>query len=174
MSIRAQYEEHGALEFYSKLGHTYRNPHEPQVRAAIHEAVRTWELDLGSPILDMACGSGEVTLALRELGASVEGLDPYTGEAFWSRTGQKAEALSFEQISAGALEGRYYPLIICSFALHLVDPSRLPQLVYQLAQVGKSLLVLTPHKRPELQPQWGFLQTGEIKVDRVRVRWYQR
>src|SRR5204863_4528381 len=67
-SIRAEYEKHGAAEFYARSGRNYRNPHEPQVRRSIELAVRTWRPDL-SRVLDLAAGSGEVTLALRDRGA---------------------------------------------------------------------------------------------------------
>src|SRR3712207_7013812 len=44
-------------------------------------------------------------------------------------------------------QGRDYSAIVCSFALHLVEPSRLPALAIQLSLVGAALLTLTPHKR---------------------------
>src|SRR5437763_911706 len=83
----------------------------------------TWGLDL-TRVLDLACGSGEATLALRELGAgTIDGVDPYTGAAYQARTGQPAEELSFEAIAGGALDGRHYNLVVCSYALHLLEPS---------------------------------------------------
>ena len=110
----------------------------------------------------------------RDRGATaVEGLDPYTGAAYQARTGQPAEALSFEAIAGGALDGRRYSLVVCSYALHLLAPSRLPRLVYQLSLISSVLLVLTPHKRPHLRPEWGWELTGEIVVERVRARCYR-
>jgi len=143
------------------------------VRQTIHTAVAAWRLDLAH-VLDLACGSGEVTLALRELEAgAIDGLDPYTGAAYQARTGQPAEAISFEAIASGILEGRRYSLVVCSYALHLLAPSRLPRLAYQLSRVAGALLVLTPHKRPSLRPEWGWALTGEMVVQRVRARGYQ-
>lgn len=174
-SIRAAYEDHGADLYYQQSGARYRNPHEPRVRLAVHAAVQTWSLDLSAQILDLACGSGEVTLALRELGATrIAGLDPYTGAAYLARTGLVAEPLGFAHVAAGALGDRSYGLVVCSYALHLAPASRLPQLVYQLARVTAALLVLTPHKRPELQPAWGLVAAGELQVERVRARLYRR
>jgi hypothetical protein len=171
-AIREQYRRHGVRGYYERHGARYRNPHEAALRQALPAAVGTWRLDL-SRVLDLACGSGEVTLALRGLGAAeVEGVDPYTGPAYLARTGQPAEALSFEQVAAGALAGRRYSLVVCSFALHLLAASRLPQLAYQLARLAPRLLVLTPHKRPDLRPEWGWLPAGEIVVARVRARLY--
>jgi hypothetical protein len=172
-SIRADYEKHGAREFYEKSGAGYRNPHEPQVRRSIESAVRTWRPDL-SRVLDLAAGSGEVTLALRDLGAgSIDGVDPYTAEAYEARTGVAAARFTFADVAAGALTGRRYSLIVCSFALHLCEPSRLPAVAYQLGLLAPSLLVLSPHTRPHLRPEWGWRLVGEQVVQRVRSRFYK-
>jgi SAM-dependent methyltransferase len=173
MSIRHEYEEHGVEGYYQNYGAAYRNPHERAVRHALHTAVAAWGLDL-THVLDLACGSGEATLALREAGAAqVDGIDPYTAAAYAERTGRPAETLTFEAIAAGALDGRRYSLIVCSYALHLLEGSRLPQLAYQLSRVAPALVVLTPHKRPVLRPEWGWALTAELRVERVRVRHYQ-
>jgi len=174
MSIRSEYEKHGSAEYYRRYGATYRNPHELRVRSALHAAVREWQLDLRH-VLDLACGSGEATLALWEAGAvRVDGLDPYTTEAYQTRTGQAPETLSFEAVAAGGLEGRSYSLIVCSYALHLLEESRLPRLAYQLSLASPALLVLTPHKRPHLRTEWGWRLVGEQVVERVRTRYYNR
>ena len=172
-SIRSEYERHGARQFYERSGGQYRNPHEPVVARALRAAVTKWSPNLDR-VLDLACGSGEATLVLRSLGAGViAGIDPFTGEAYRERTGVDAERLSFEDIAAGALAGRRYSLIVCSFALHLVEPPRLPTLVYQLSRVADSLLILTPHKRPVLKAVWGWKLVGEIVIERVRARYYR-
>src|SRR6185295_7000115 len=104
--------QRGTTRFYRESGGSYRNPHESQIIMALEEAMRRWTMDR-SDILDLAAGSGEITLALRDRGASqVTGVDPYTFEAFRERTGQIAEQLSFEQIAEGALCGRRYSLIV--------------------------------------------------------------
>src|SRR5687768_12936925 len=111
-AIRNEYQSHGVRGYYEQHGFEYRNPHEAAVARALGVAVRGWSLDL-SRVLDLACGSGEATLALRALGAvTVDGLDPYTGQAYAARTGQPAEPLSFEAVAAGALTGRSYSLIV--------------------------------------------------------------
>jgi 2-polyprenyl-3-methyl-5-hydroxy-6-metoxy-1,4-benzoquinol methylase len=172
-SIRAEYERHGAQQFYERSGGQYRNPHEPAIERVLRAAVTKWSPDSGR-VLDLACGSGEVTLVMRSLGAgTVHGIDPFTADAYRERTGAEAERLTFEEIAAGALASRRYSLIVCSFALHLVEPSRLPTLAYQLSRVAGSLLILTPHKRPVLKPEWGWQMVGEIVIERVRARYYR-
>lgn len=171
--IRKEYEQHGVEGFYEQHGGDYRNPHEAAVRLALREGLSRWQVDL-SHVLDLACGSGEVTLALLELGCDqIDGTDPYTVEAYRARTGRQAEPLTFEQIAEGALEGRRYSLIVCSFALHLLARSRLPVVAYQLSRVAPALIVLTPHKRPRLSEAWGWRLEEEIVVDRVRARLYR-
>lgn len=172
-AVRAAYERYGVQGYYTRFGATYRNPHEPIIRSAIAAAVARWRIPL-ERVLDLACGSGEATLALLELGAStIDGVDPYTYAAYAERTGRVAERLTFEQIAAGALAGRHYDTIVCSFALHLVEPSRLPGLALQVSLIAGHLLILTPHKRPAIEPEWGWSLAGELIFERVRARYYQ-
>jgi SAM-dependent methyltransferase len=173
-AIRAGYEQYGVEGFYQRFGSSYRNPHERAIRATLRAAVARWDLPLDR-VLDLACGSGEITLALRDQGCAViDGIDPYTHQAYTARTGQVAEPITFEQIAAGALAGRSYGMIVCSFALHLVALSRLPALAAQLSLIGTALLVLTPHKRPQLRPEWGWACADELLIERVRARYYRR
>ncbi|HMV48062.1 MAG TPA: class I SAM-dependent methyltransferase [Blastocatellia bacterium] len=172
-AIRHQYEVHGVEGYYAQFGAAYRNPHEDAIREVLLQAVGRWRLDLTS-VLDLACGSGEVTLALRELGCRrVDGVDPFTGEAYLTRTGQQLEAFSFEQIAAGVMAARRYSLIVCSFAMHLIEESWLPALLAQLGLMADCLLILTPHKRPELKAAWGWMLDDEFVTERVRARLYR-
>jgi hypothetical protein len=177
-SIRAQYEAHGAEAYYQSHAGGYTNPHEPEVRHAIRLAVQRWTPDL-SHVLDLAAGSGEATLALRDLASAgvevgeIDGCDPYLFEQYERRTGRPAERFSFGDVAAGALAGRTYSLIVCSFALHLAEPSRLPGVCQQLSQVTPALLVITPHKRPVIREEWGWHSAGELVWARVRCRFYR-
>jgi SAM-dependent methyltransferase len=171
-AIRHQYEEYGVEGYYTRFGPEYRNPHEPIIREVLRAAFERWHLDL-TRVLDLACGSGEVTLALRELGcAEIDGIDPHTGEAYLARTGQQAETLSFEQVAGGALDGRNYSLIVCSFGLHLIEVSWLPSLLARLGSISSRLLVVTPHKRPAIKSDWGWTLADELVIDRIRARIY--
>ncbi len=172
-AIRNAYQKYGVKTFYQHFGDTYRNPHEASIVKVI-EAMLSVCLPDFSKVLDLACGSGEVTLALKALGYNnVEGIEPYTFKAYFKRTGQHAEQYRFEEIENGVLSDRRYTTIICSFALHLVQPSRLPTLLYQLSQIAPSLLVITPHKKPEIKAQWGWTLSKELLIERVRGRLYQ-
>ena len=173
-AIRDDYIEFGPQEFYAEQGSHYRNPHEDAIGSTLALCQREWSLDL-TQVLDLACGSGEATLALQKLGAEdVEGADPYTGEAYLQRTGQEALPLTFEQIAAGELGESSYRLIVCSYALHLLAPSRLPTLLWQLANHAPNLLILSPHKRPVIQNDWGWRLRSELYHQRVRARLFER
>jgi hypothetical protein len=172
-NIRNLYQKHGVKEFYQNFGKEYRNPHEQIVKNIISELYTSDELNFEN-VLDLACGSGEVTVILQELGCdTVQGCDPYTYEAYFNRIGNTALRLSFEDIQTGALKDRKYSLIICSFALHLLDLSRLPGLIFELSNITNNLVVITPHKKPYLDQSWGFKLIREDIVDRVRVRVYE-
>lgn len=171
-SIRQGYEEYSVEGFYQQFGADYRNPHEKEIEQVLELSRQAWELGF-QKVLDLACGSGEVTQTLRKWGMeAVTGIDPYTYLAYEKRTGLQAEQWSFEEIAQGVLADRQYSLIICSFALHLVPESRLPQLAYQLACIAHQLLILTPHKRPVLKAEWGWNFQGEQQINRVRSRLY--
>lgn len=123
-AIRKGYEEYSVKGFYEKFGDEYRNPHEAAIEQILQISVKNWQLDLHQ-VLDLACGSGEVTLILKSLGAeNIDGIDPYTYNAYLKRTGKTAETYNFEEIAEGILSDRYYSLIVCSFALNLVAESR--------------------------------------------------
>lgn len=169
--VRPGYDELGIDGYYTARAEDYRNPHE----AAIVTLLAELDVD-GRTVLDLACGSGEVTLALLDQGAAaVDGIDPYTAPAYLTRTGQLAEPLRFEDIAHGALAARRYDLVVCSFALHLIASSWLPRVCRALADVSPTLVILTPHKRPELRAGWGwFVPPDERQHDRVRLRQYHQ
>ena len=124
--IRGEYETHGVAGFYKQHGDDYSNPHEGVLAELLRSSLNEWSIQ-PCRSLDLACGSGEVTVVLEQLGfTEIVGADPYTYEAYRRRTGRNPLKLSFEEIQAGGLEQDRFELIVCSFALHLADESRLP------------------------------------------------
>jgi SAM-dependent methyltransferase len=173
-AVTPGYAANGVVGFYEQHGATYRNPHEDQIRAALRRAAGLWNLDLGH-VLDLACGSGEATLELRALGATaVTAIDPYTQLAFAERTGSTAAPLTFADVASGALEGDRFSLVVCSYAMHLCEPSRLAGLCLALAQVAPAMLILSPHKRPVIKSGWGWSAAEQIIDQRVHARLYTR
>lgn len=163
MSVRGAYERHGVDGFYQERGAEYTNPHMPQVAALL--ARWSSSAPRGARILDLCCGSGEVTRALRDVGEyQVTGLDPYTHVAYERETGLKCLRYSFAELIRGALEtdpdviasgGPVYDHIICSFAMHLCPPEELYALTYTLFKYSPELILITPHKRPDLESLTG-------------------
>lgn len=152
-------------------------------------------------VLDLACGSGEASLALfawlsRRCRAATPSLcavrelhltaaDPFLGPAFTARTGlPRVHAWSFEDVQAGALDGcgcapdagcggRNYDLAAVSFALHLLDPTRLHETLTALARAAKWLLLLSPHKRPHVDGGAGWRLEAQLVTQRVHARLYE-
>ncbi|KAJ5077981.1 methyltransferase [Anaeramoeba ignava] len=172
--IRTQYEKYGVENFYLNQGKNYRNPHEEGIIEGIKEGNRIWNFDLRR-ILDLACGSGEATLVFQDIGCkSITATDPFTGKAFKERVGFDCLSFSFEDIIEGVFDKERFTLIVCSFAMHLLDKSKLMILTSKLAFISDFLLILTPHKRPIIKSQWkSWFLIGEfVNKKRVRVRYY--
>ncbi|KAJ9108776.1 hypothetical protein QFC21_000096 [Naganishia friedmannii] len=91
--------------------------------------------------------------------------DPFTVEAYEERTSAPCLPLSFQDVAEGKLplpiqgSQRKYDLAICSFALHLVgDHSEMFSLLDELSRQAKWLVVLAPHKKPEIKEGWGWIR----------------
>src|ERR1017187_9783823 len=111
-SITPAYATYGVEGYYRN--HAYRNPHIARVQALMLEYLP--KLDV-SNVLDLACGSGEVTEMLNYT-SNITGCDPFTGFDYIKRTGRPCLPYSFEQIVQLGLPEKY-SLIVCSYALHL-------------------------------------------------------
>lgn len=128
-------------------------------------------------VLDFAAGGGEVTLALRDLGAqNLAGCDPFTFDLFEQQTGLPCLRYSFKDVVKNGLHERY-SVIISSFALHLCPQKDLFPLTWNLLQAAPLLVVLTPHKRPELELLPGIALQWEDVVEnergkKVRIKGY--
>lgn len=167
--VRNGYAKLGVDQYYELHNTDYRNPHEKVVKELINIAQGNGIV--GSKVLDLCCGSGEVTMALNN--CEVTGVDPYTSNAYCSRTGKKLIPLSFKDIAKGQLIGEY-DSVICSFALHLCPKSLLPMVLWRLGEVTSTLVIITPHKRPDCDNISGWILVDEILLHRVRMRIYYR
>ena len=177
-AIRNEYADLGVENYYRNHADVYENPHYPYIQQLLTQ--NQHRIDY-SKTLDLACGGGEVTLILRGLGFDNSvGCDPFTNALFEKNTGKKCLELSFEDIIRGSL-ARYsltryslfvdssdtritnnestsnestnpeYTSIISSFAMHLCPEKQLFPLVAQLFRLTKNIVIITPHKRPELE-----------------------
>ena len=133
MSFRDKYSS-GVEDFY-KQG-LYHNPHTPIIQEITREYCNRHET-----ILDLAAGLGEATNHLHGKVTRVEPFLPCP---------EPCLNYTFEDIIEGKLSSRF-DAIICSFALHLVEKSRLPDLLYALSELSPILYVISPHKKPAQQ-----------------------
>lgn len=176
--IRDRYAAHarGATGYYDDAGVFYANPHVAAVARGVGMAIATWPSIwlTGSRYLDLCCGAGEVTSALVADGIPaerVEACDPYTEDAYRARNGRSVVAgWTFADIADGAVPVGRYDVAVCSYALHLCEKSRLPGVCAALARVVPTLVVVTPHKRPILRSEWGYLLIDELHDPETRVR----
>jgi hypothetical protein len=162
-AIRNAYAEHGVEAYYREHGDSYENPHIEQIRTLItrfaarfsfEEAAKTHEHC--ADVFDLACGGGEVTLAFKSLGiANILASDPYTQALYERRTQNPCLGLSFEDIVRGklseAIGEQHFSAVVSSFAMHLCPEKMLYTLASQLFLHTENLIVITPHKRPELE-----------------------
>ncbi len=137
----------GVESYYQAEGASYANPHFPEIRQLL---LRNAGRINFSHCLDFCCGAGEVSCVVQELGFPLPtASDPYTGEAYRQRFGAECLPLSFADVIRDQLSG-IFSSVICSFALHLCPEKQLYPLVHQLLAHAPQLVVITPHKRPDL------------------------
>lgn len=173
-SIRAGYEELGIEGYYKKHCEDYSNPHINDIK---HLIKASGCLDyIGKDILDLCCGGGEITNILEKYSLksglynfNIEGLDPYTAPAYKKNTGKECLVYNFKDIVQGALQNKKYHTIICSYAMHLCEESMLNNLLYQLSLIANTLIIITPHKRPEIKNWWKEVKSFKYKGITLRI-----
>ncbi|KAF8158249.1 hypothetical protein B0H34DRAFT_656803 [Crassisporium funariophilum] len=139
--------------------------------------------------------------------------DPFTAAAYQDRTTYPCAELSFAAIAEGSLPStsiniangevheilpqednkeeeadRSIEMVVCSFALHLIEnPSDLFALLWELSLKASWLVILAPHKKPEIKEGWGWAKwntsaweecrmidsTGDLLQERVHCRVYR-
>lgn len=165
MGVRDEYSKHGVDEYYLKHGNEYENPHFETVKTLLQRE------SISGLVLDLACGNGEATMCLDSSEVSVVGCDPYLYDQYIANVDNICYNYSFDDVIDGKLENHDFDVVICSFAMHLCDSSKLNALLYQLARISRELIILTPNKKPEINDNY-WLQWKEVLLDRVRMRRY--
>ena len=169
-SIRSKYQKYGVKNFYEWNFDQYNNPHEPIIQKSIKFVNDNWNVNFNKS-LDLAAGKGEISKTLINLGyKNIDACDAYSCDYYKTNNNTKCEKISFDDVINGALDKKKYDIIICSFALHLLEQSKLPTFLYKLTQISNQLLILSPHKRPEIREEWGWKLQNEIVIEKVRTR----
>lgn len=193
VSFRDNYAQ-GVETYYEHYGDNYKNPHDPRLQRVLKVMLDRWNaLASFEKTLDLACGSGEVTVAIQnwftprgvtvnvgsfEDGTTtpneifVEATDPFTFKAYENRIGVPAKRISFEDIESGCLE-TVYTMIISSYAMHLIEPSRLFTTCQQLAFAAHHMIVISPHKRPVIDSSMGWQLEQQFIEDRTHLWLYK-
>lgn len=165
-SIRPLYDEFGAEGYYQSHADSYGNPHVDQIEKLLERNFHRF--DCSGAVLDFSAGGGEVSAKLLQLGASnVVGCDPFTFGLYEKKIGSPCLRFSFKDVIRNGLPDTY-TLIICSFAMHLCPPKDLFSLVWNLLQAAPELVVVTPHKRPELEQFQGIEMAWSDVVENER------
>lgn len=147
-AVRNAYASVGVEAYYGEAGSTYRNPHAEQIHELLLRNAGCIDY---SAAFDFCCGSGEVSEAILAAGAPLPvASDPYTGAAYRSRCGADCHTYTFEEVVRQGLPGSYSS-VVCSFAMHLCPDELLFPLAWRLLEAAPLLVVITPHKRPELE-----------------------
>ena len=253
--MRANYNAHGVSGYYEKVSESYRNPHFLGVVDGCFHAMNAWHASQAAAqagpgqsgdvtsqagdtlrVLDLACGSGEATLAVlrwhrHRLSQSahsaapnasahdsqpaahgcnrvpcnieIAACDPYTQQAYQQRTKRFCAPVSFEDVAAGVLlddplslqpaatdsqadgdqhssqpcepdsQGKLFDIVVCSFAAHLVQASMLKCVMVQLSLAAHTLIILSPHKQPQIGTEHGWQLASAHKCSmRVHARRY--
>jgi hypothetical protein len=176
--IRPLYDEHGAEGYYQAFADTYSNPHEAQIRALVSAHFNVLKTTQG--VLDFGAGGGEVTRALKDMGAQTcIGCDPFTWALYERQTGCACLRHSFADIIRGADLGGPYGCVVASFSMHLCPEKDLFSLTDALFGVAQQIAIITPHKRPELERIPNINLTFEASTQnergkQVRLKVYER
>lgn len=214
-SMRENYS-FGVDKYYEAVQATYRNPSFGAIRIMLWNALTDFYKNEGQAqtcesfkVLDLAAGAGEATTVLFEwftacqkgqgnrrlavcpIPAELErptvfATDPFTEPAFRQcHPDIEFLPLSFAQCEEIPMSG--FSLTICSFALHLVpSSSELWSCLSVLSRKSQWLLIISPHKKPEIKNHvWGWSRWNtktwtqdegdvyEILQERVRGRLYR-
>ncbi len=148
--LRLAYEEEGSEAYYQKNALAYQNPHEPQIRELIQR--NAGKVDY-SRALDLCAGGGEVSRMWRELGyTGFCASDAYTHELYTQNLQLPCHSYSFDDFLRGKFTFPHtFTSIVCSFALHLCKEEYLFKITENLLAYTDNIVIITPHKRPELE-----------------------
>jgi hypothetical protein len=147
-NIRPIYEQLGVDYYYKNYAHAYQNPHEPQVRNLL---IQNKDKINYQSCLDFCAGGGEVSQLLLEWDNNIQLIasDPYTQQLYQKNIGRPCMRWSFEDVYKNKIQAQF-DSIICSFALHLCPLEKLFPVVNNLLNLAPQLVIISPHKQPDL------------------------
>ena len=152
------YQKYGVEEYYKNFGESYKNPHFQNLAHIFPKLLKEIPIDPESEVLDIACGSGEITQLLIKHGhnpTKLRGMDPYTAKNYEKTTGLPCLENSFQDIIKGELTELRFDIVICSYALHLIETDELFGFLTELATITPRFILISPKKKLSLNHfQW--------------------
>ena len=173
-SIRSKYETYGVEQYYSNCHSEYNNPHLEQIKTLLYNNHHNFPCE---KILDLCCGHGEVTTILDSLGyKNIFGCDPFTYQDYTDKTSRNCYPYNFIDIIQGKIEEKFSS-VICSFGMHLCHEKQMYSLIWALSCCTKYIIIITPHKRPQLEDICGLKLVHEDfclteRQKKVRLKMY--
>lgn len=161
----------GVESFYKDNGKDYKNPHEDRVVRVLRAMAPHLHKRVISSVIDIACGSGEASLALLQwFPYKVTFVDPYTKAALLKRI-PEATCLEYHFLDLIEKEWPCHDLAVVSYAYHLLPKSLETLFCMTLASRVKHLLLVHPHKKRKNIPHFSF--QCETKYDQTVAYLYE-
>lgn len=143
-SVTDQYRSIGVTQYYSEFSERYENPHEHFVVKCLESSFKKEWLS----VLDLACGNGLVSkwIKINQNSTKIVGCDKFMAERYKKETGFDCYDFTFEEIACGVKSlNEKFDVIICSYAIDLLDDSYINTLAWQLATIAKNLVFIRPN-----------------------------
>ena len=167
------YQEQGVENYYKNHGNDYSNPHFTNIAYIFPKVLKAIVIGKQASILDLACGSGEITRLLIDHGYSAErivGMDPYTKQSYESNTPCKCIGKSFSNLVAGDLSEERYDVVVCSYAVHLIEPESLFGFMLEMSTITSQFVVLTHMRKFEVKHyMWRTEQEIYFPQEKIKV-----
>jgi len=161
LKIYNQYQEFGVEDYYKKYSVEYYNPHQDKIKNLFTKHI-TPLIKITDHILDLACGDGLISRLLLNVNHSnVEGCDPFFVNKYCHYS------FSFEDIAKGKLQ-KFYDLVICSYAFHLIKEEWKYDFLSNLAIQTNCFIIITPSKKIKINhPLWKMEK--ETREDKITI-----
>lgn len=167
ISVRNEYQKLGVDNYYSLNGNNYENPHAQFIQLCIK---KVWQKKWKN-VIDFACGNGLITKIIKQTFEieQVQGFDKFLHQRYSVETGEKSYNYSFEDIANFDKTIPTSDVIICSYAIDLVDKNYLSKLLYAFTQSSSYLVLIRPNNHEIEHFGWKLIQKEKFHKSRVTV-----